>query len=323
MDSSLVCLLRDGFPFVLWCAVMASAQDAAPVSIPAQSGTPFRLSASFSETMVTIQWPQLHGVEAYDVFADYGVGFKKVNPVPVASRSQFSFLWVDEQGRKKRVVKGNRVRLYAAAIDSEACGDERTPCRYVRLSDTVATRYFEGFAMVESRERCSALLRPSQSSARILPEVKGIGRLAFVDAFPALSSCIADIYRREVDPHDEGACVPFSSIVAVYFSRKNIPCYRAQGLFISQFHSFNIIIVDNVEYILDFTADQFLPSSSPVFIPRDCCYIDSSGVPSCKPAGAVTAMYKIDKVYGADQLRFSDTPRAIHYRRILDSLLVY
>jgi hypothetical protein len=272
--------------------------------------------------MITLRWSPVAGIEAYDVFADLGKGFVCVNPVAITSRTQYSFLWIsDGNGEKNRVVKGNSVRLFVTALTGDNCGDSGAVCRSAGCSDTLSTRYFEGYARVLTGSQCGAVLRKTQSGKRVFPEGVSIPANSFINAFSELAAPIVCLYSGEVDPRDDGACVPFSTMVAIYFSRNGISCYRAQGMFISQFHSFNLLIIDNVEYVLDFTADQFLPSSSPVFIPRDCCNIDSTGSPSCNTKLPATPMYLIDKVFSADQIGFNDTPEAARYKFVLDSLL--
>ena len=280
----------------------------------------FPLSALFSETMITVRWPKQESIGAFNVYADYGTGSLIVNPVPVSSRNQFSFIWVMENGEKKRIVKGNTVSLYVAGLEGDSCADRGQGCSETVISDTIATRYFESFARVEEKDRCLAILRHAQTVAPVIQNAHSVNKRLFLTMYPGLASDIILLYRQNIDPRDNGACVPFSTIVAKYFSRSGIACYRAQGVFITQFHSFNLVVIDGVEYILDFTADQFLPSSVPVFIPRDCCFIDSTGRASCSPEVTVTPMYVIEKIFDADHLQFTDSPEAEQYKKMFESL---
>jgi hypothetical protein len=75
-----------------------------------------------------------------------------------------------------------------------------------------------------------------------------------------------------------------------------------------------------VEYVLDFTADQFVPGNAPVFMPRDWCFVDSCGKPTSRQKGIFTKMYRIETVFASDQINFTDTPKAKEYQRLLDSL---
>ena len=70
------------------------------------SRCPFPVAAQFSEDMITLSWGPVEGASAFNVYADYGGGFRKVNFAPVASRNRFSLLWIESTGRKERVVKG-------------------------------------------------------------------------------------------------------------------------------------------------------------------------------------------------------------------------
>ncbi len=281
----------------------------------------FSLAAGFTETMITLDWEPPAEAAAFDIYADYGNGFVRVNPIPVTSRPRYSFFWVEQGGRKKRVVKGRRVRLYVQALTGRGCDSLRKACTALCRSDEVRTRYFAGFSRALDRRVVGAILRTSQRTQRLAPEARSIGTAQFTEAFPALARAIDSAYRKKIDPLDEGACVPFSTLAAKYLSARGVPCYRVQGVFISQFHSFNMLVVDSVEYILDFTADQFLPRSAPVLMPADWRQIDSTGAPTRATAGISARMYQIEKIWASDRLRFTDTPDARLYRSLLDSLL--
>lgn len=282
----------------------------------------FPLAAIFSETMITLFWAQQDSADAYNVYADYGTGSFLANPVPIESRTQFSFFWAPIHGEKRRVVKGNMIRLYVVAQRTKYNVDLPPSVQVVSLSDTVRTRYYDGFAKVETPQHCETIVgNAKQKSPRIKKMGDGISRKAFLREYPSLAHDILNVYRGTIDPRDEGACVPFATLVAKYFTARGIPCYRIQGIFISQFHNFNLVVIDDAEYILDFTADQFLPGSSPVLIPRDFCNIDSTGAPTNISQGRFTPMYLIDKVFSAEQVKFSDTPDARRYNQVLDSLL--
>jgi hypothetical protein len=301
-------------------SVVSSRSDS--FDLPEGSGNPaFHLTASFSETMITVDWSAIDSASAYNVYADYGEGYVKANSIPVASRQRFSLVWAGTDGIKKRVVKGHEISLYVSALIGKNCADSSASCIEMFSSDTLHTRYFQGFSGIEDDAKCRLVLQQHQTATQILPKGVNNRSRTFIKKFPCLAGRISEIYGKAINPLEEGACVPFSTIAAIYLSGSGLTCYRAQGLFINKFHSFNLIIIDNVEYILDFTADQFLPGSSPVLIPRDCCFIDSAGGPVCRNHGKVTPMYLIDRVYSADQISFSDSPDALQYSRILDSLM--
>ena len=270
--------------------------------------------------MITLSWPDAPGAAAYNVYADVGSGPVKANFTTVRTRNRFGFLWIESDGKKERVVKGNRVRLYVVPLFVK----ENTPDTVFaegRPSCSVTNSYFAGFSQVLDSGGCNRILRPHQATEKILPRAEQTTHTTFCGAFGRLAPDIDALYRSKIDPKDEGACVPFSTMVAKYFSAKGIPCYRAQGMFIGAFHSFNIVVIDSVEYILDFTANQFVPGSAPVFMPRDWCFIDSCGGPTCDPRGTFTKMYRIETVYASGQISFTETPKARQYQRVLDSLL--
>jgi hypothetical protein len=282
----------------------------------------FPLSARFSETMITLKWDEQPEAKAYNVYAGYDtIGFTKVNPVPIATRPQYSFLWITENGEKQKVVKGNSVRLFATALVGDSCIYRGGRCIESDTSVVVTTEYLRGFSGVRTAGQCGAILRPVQKTEHLNTVTESCAKSHFVKLYPRLARRIDSLYRRTVNPRDEGACVPMSTLAAKYFTAQGIPCYRGQGTFITQFHSFNVVVVDSVEYILDFTADQFLPASSPVFMPRDFCSIDSTGRPTDTPQGTFTPMYRIEKLFHPDNVAFSETDEAAEYRNMLDALL--
>jgi hypothetical protein len=279
----------------------------------------FSVAALFGEDMVTLSWGAVAGASAYNVYADCGSGFKKVNFAPVSSRNRFSFLWIDSAGKKERVVKGNRVECRVVPLLAKVKGRD-TVLTEGPAGCSVRNDYFVGFCGVLADSACAKVLQPRQAGKRIFPAAVSTDRAGFCLRYGGPARAVFELYKSRIDPKDEGACVPFSTIVAKYFTKRGITCYRAQGMFMAAFHSFNLVVVDSVEYILDFTADQFVPASSPVLMPRDFCFADSCGRPTARPHGTFTPFYRIDKVFSPDQIDFSDNPRARQYRRILDSL---
>lgn len=283
----------------------------------------FHVSAVFSEKMITLKWADIPDISVYDVYAMYDYsGFFRANPVPIATRNQFSFLWVDDgSGEKKRIVKGNAVSLYISALRGEGCADQTSPCEEAGRSVTIQTRYFDGFNNIVSGEKCLSVMRESQETQPVMEKLRGISTRRFHKEYHKLAFSIDSVYRENINPKDEGACVPMSTMVAKYFSSNGVPCFRCEGQFISEYHNFNLIIVDDVEYILDFTADQFIPGSTPVLIPRDYCHIDSLGYPTNMPQGTFTSMYAIARIFDPERISFSNTEKALEYKRILDDLL--
>ena len=269
--------------------------------------------------MITLSWGAVAGASAFNVYADFGAGFKKVNFAPVASRNRFSLLWVDSAGKNERVVKGNRVECRVVPLLAKVKNKD-TVFFEGPAGCSVRNDYFRGFCGILGDSACERVLQPRQLGKRLFPAAQSLDRTSFCSRYERPAREVYELYKSRIDPKDEGACVPFSTIVAKYFAKRGITCYRAQGLFMSAFHSFNLVVVDSVEYVLDFTADQFIPKSSPVFIPRDFCFADSCGTPTPHPQGTFTPFYRIDKVFSADQIDFSDSPKAQAYRRYLDSM---
>ena len=283
--------------------------------------TLFNLRARFTETMITLQWDSIPGAAAYDVYADYGTGMRKANFKPVVIRPQYSLLWIKEGDEKKRIVKGYRLALQVVPLKALISGADTSYADLPMRSIIIKNSYLHSYDSVLTGAQCASILRKKQKTPRLPGALPQSTRQRFIAGYPVVAQTIATIYAQLIDPRDEGACVPFSTLVSKYFTARGIPCFRASGQFIEQFHNFNVVIIDSVEYVLDFTADQFIPGSAPVLIPRDCCYIDSLGRPTEKPAVDSTRFYIFDRLYAADQISFSETATAVKYQRILDSLV--
>jgi hypothetical protein len=300
------------FLFVSACAGFASPNDTSKCNFP--------VAAEFSEDMITLSWQDVPDAVAFNVYADLGNGPVMANFSVVRKRNRFSFLWIESGGKKERVVKGNRVQLYVVPLFARG---KITDSVFTegRPSCGVANSYFAGFSNVLDSGGCDRILRPRQTTPKVLVRAEQTSRKEFCSRYGLLAPDVDALYRSKIDPKDEGACVPFSTMVAKYFTSKGVPCYRVQGMFMDAFHSFNIVVVDKVEYILDFTADQFVPGSAPVLMPRDICFVDSIGHPTGAPRGTFTKMYRIEMVFASGQIAFTDTPKAREYKRALDSLL--
>jgi len=289
------------------------------LSARAKPACDFPIAATFSEDMITVIWPNVKNAVFYNVYANWGKGFEKVNFSPVRTRNRYTLIWAENEGKKERIVKGNSVSMVVAPVFANS---KRRDTTFVvgAQSCPISNAYFTGFSQVLDSFACSKIIIARQTFPLILPHGVQTTRNSFVAHYGDCAKAIYTLYKATIDPHDEGACVPFSTLVSKYFSSKGIPCYRAQGTFMGMFHSFNIVVVDSVEYILDFTANQFVPESAPVFMPRDMCFADSCGMPTNRPHGNFTGMYHIETVFSSDQITFTDTPKARQYQEILDSL---
>jgi hypothetical protein len=281
----------------------------------------FPIAALFSEEMITLSWADVPGAAAYNVYFDKGNGPVKANFVPVRTRNRFSLLWMESDGKKERIVKGNRINLCVVPLFAKVKNAD-TVYSEGKRSCSVTNSYFSGFSNILDSIACYRVIQPRQTTQKILiPSAAAqLPRSVFCGRYGRLARDIDVLYKTKIDPRDEGACVPFSTMVTKYFTANGIPCYRAQGAFIEAFHSFNIVVVDSVEYVLDFTADQFVPGNAPVFMPRDWCFVDSCGKPTRRQQGIFTKTYRIETVFASDQINFTDTPKAKEYQRLLDSL---
>lgn len=127
-----------------------------------------------------------------------------------------------------------------------------------------------------------------------------------------------DTMQVLIDPREVGGCTPVSTVLVKLLKKYGIQACRADGTFIEEFHSFVIINIEGVEYVLDFTADQFVPGVAPVLVPRNHCFIN----PLNGRFGAEgRAVYTVARLFLADNIRIADSEDAAVYRRLLNSVM--
>ena len=72
-----------------------------------------------------------------------------------------------------------------------------------------------------------------------------------------------------------------------------------------------------MEYVVDVTADQFVPDVSPVVLPRDLCHLNDKG--RFAPEGV--PVYQIGKVYAPERSELVDSEVSDLYRHLLNQVL--
>lgn len=279
---------------------------------------PADIQVTFSEKSLIISWDSVPDADGYNVYnlssplkqQPPKYHKKKLNSSLVRSGTHFTYLWENVSGKKVRNVKGYS---HTIAVTSVLIKGKDT--LESSLSRRWTNKYFKGYSKVDDSVTIMSILKQSQVKP-FLPVAESINtKASFLRFMTAQGKSLHNQIKNAINPLATGGCAPISTIAVKLMKDCGITAYRAEGTFISEYHAFAIVNIDNVEYVLDFAADQFIPDVSPVLIPRDQCYLNSQG----EPDTTGVPIYQIDRVYNADQVDLSQSNDADVYRKIYDT----
>ena len=266
----------------------------------------------YAEKNMVINWDPVPGAIGYNVYrgakeTTEKVYREKLNKVLITSDNRFVFIWRFNNGQRERTVKG-----YKHYISVTAVFNQNGHFIESVSSQSVSNDYFNGFSDMTSEKRILSVLQDKQESAYI-PTIYGNNdKYAFIKFMIGPGRYLTDILRDSLDFQEVGACDPVSTIALKLLSDWGLYALRAEGIFIEEYHVFIIIKVENVEYVLDFTADQFVPDVAPVMVPRDLCFLNKEG----RLDVAGKPVYLIEKVYPADTFELTNTKKSRVYHNI-------
>jgi hypothetical protein len=263
------------------------------------------------ERSIELLWDAPPGAIGYHVFRSDSSWeqARRLNPYPVLSGTRYLYLWEKIQKQHIRNVRGAFHRFWVTALYPDS--SQSPPC------SSICTDYFQGFNRIASAAALSALLRPSQR-CDTLPIARQEANVLKLQQFISTTGVsLMQLLRDSIDFRQTGACAPVSTILVKLLAAQGIEAYKAEGLFIDEFHAFTIVISKGVEYVLDFAADQFIPQSSPVVIPRDYCFISAQG----KPDTSGTPMYQVARLFKSEDVFLANNQPAQLYHTIYQQLL--
>jgi hypothetical protein len=266
----------------------------------------------YAEKQLIINWDPVDGAVGYNVYRSAtGTATKgameKLNQRLITSDNRFVFIWRFNNGKRERTLKGHRHFIAVTAVFNI----QRTKVES-GLSQTVSNSYFDGFSQMISENRIVSILLDKQQSG-FLPTIYGSNdKYAFIKFMSGPGRYLTQLLSDSLDFQEVGACDPVSTIALELLSDWGLYALRAEGLFIEEYHTFIVIKIENVEYILDFTADQFVPNVAPVLVPRDLCFLNKEG----KLDNAGKPVYLIEKVYPANSFELTNTKKSRVYRNI-------
>ena len=280
---------------------------------------PTNINIDYTETTLDITWDTVPGATGYNIYTGRSADIPKkdkikVNQKLITSGPHFAYIWHFENGKKVRKIKGYTHYISVASVLSIKGKNYESA-----LSEEINNCYFDGFKHVDSRNAILNIFQKSQKET-FLP-VKKIGNRKedFIQFMEGPGKKLNALIKKHVDPKETGGCEPVSTILVKILKKFRLHAYRIEGHFIKEFHTFVIINIDNVEYILDFTADQFIPDVTPVIIPRDFCHLNEKG----KLSKTGIPVYSIAKIYNADQTELTKDKSADIYKKIYNEVINY
>jgi hypothetical protein len=276
---------------------------------------PVNIKIDFGEKSMDINWDSVPGAAGYNVYTrpdKKATTRTRINPILITSGPHFTYIWNMENGKRVRKVKGYSHLLSVTAVCSSG-----TSVIEGGFSQEKDNAYFEGFRNVTSWDKMARIVAKHQSIDTI-PVPRHVNDeerfMAFIEGPGKMASTLI---KKSIDPLQEGGCEPIATLLVTLLNEWGLYAYKVEGVFIREFHSFVVINVNGVEYVMDYAADQFLPDVSPVIFPRDYSFLDDK--PRLAKAGK--PVYQIGKIISPDQSSLSDKDDAALYRSILSQVL--
>ncbi len=290
------------------------------MSVPSEAGSgpppPDSISVVYSEKALDLTWNPVAGADGYNVYTAPERGVpktkrRKVNTTLITSGTHFTYIWDVNGKERRRAIKGRRHYLAVAAVALE--GAKRIEGR---LSHEVDNDYFEGYERMVRSARLERILRARQLTKHLPVERKRNREKAFVAFMTGPCAYLQKLARDTIDFRQIGACAPLTTVLVRLMLEWGLHGWKVEGTFIKEFHSFAIVDVDNVEYVVDVTADQFIPGVSPVVLPRDHCFLNDAG----RFDTAGTPVYRIGKIYDPGSSVLTESEAGDLFRYLLQAV---
>lgn len=279
--------------------------------------SPENIKIKYAEKSLGISWDTVPGAIGYNIYTSNSPPATKTNRIKInkkliTSGTHFTYIWHFENGEKVRKIKGYKHHIAVTSV-FEINGKKRES----KLSKEKNNSYFDGFDRINTKTEILTILQDSQRTP-LLPVVKYSNeKKNFIEFMTGPGKGLYTLIKKQIDFKEVGACAPISTVLVKLLQHYGLNAFRIDGTFIREFHTFIIINVDKVEYVLDFTADQFVPGVIPVLIPRDYCHLNEQG----KLALEGIPVYRLAKVYNADQVELSNDTSAVVYKDIYNTIV--
>lgn len=271
--------------------------------------SPKPLRIIFGEQSLDLSWDSVPGATGYNIYTAPVPHLplakkRKINPALITSGPHFTYIWDIENGKRERKIKG---RLHYLSIT--AVYEKKGRIVESKPSEETDDFYFKSFCNIDASNKIRPLLKKSQQ-APLLPVASVQNSTeAFLRFMDGKGKALNNEIKSRIDPLQVGACAPISTLLVKLLKDDSLVAYRVEGNFINEYHTFVIINLEGVEYIVDFSADQFTPNVAPVFFPRDLSHLDVNG----KLSETGRDIYLIGKIYSPEQSDLADNKTAVLY----------
>ncbi len=279
---------------------------------------PVGIVVNYTEKAIEVSWDSVPCAIGYNLYTARIPGLPlsqrtKVNAKLIRSGARFTYIWDLVDGKRERLIKGYRHYLSVTAVDSVGKKEvEGNP------SEEKNCDVFEGYERVISDSNVNTCLVDSQRCDTLPLRIKPCTVERFAAFMQGDGRSLMDSIHVHIDPLKTGGCVPISTMTVMLLGKNGIDACRAEGTFLEEFHSFVIVNIRDVQCVLDFAADQFVPETAPVLIPRNRCFLDTK---TARFALSGRPAYNIQKLVAQKDVGFSDSKDAELYKAIINPLM--
>ncbi|MBD3241376.1 MAG: hypothetical protein GF331_12370 [Chitinivibrionales bacterium] len=260
---------------------------------PSAPPPPDSISVTYSEKALDLTWNAVTGADGYHVYTAPEPGLpkakrRKINNALITSGTHFTYIW-DVNGKERtRAIKGKRHYLAVTAVALDGSTEVEGP-----LSHEIDNDYFHGYERVIRKAQLERILQDRQQTEHLPVDQKRNKKTAFIAFMTGPCAYLQKLARDTIDFQQMGACAPLTTVLVQLMLDWGLHGWKVEGTFIKEFHSFAVVPVDKVEYVVDVTADQFIPGVGPVVLPRDYCFLNANG----RFDTHGTPVYRIGKVF--------------------------
>ncbi|MFP4521695.1 MAG: hypothetical protein ACLFQK_06070 [Fibrobacterota bacterium] len=287
-------------------------------SSPATPTPPDSVRIDYSEKAFEITWDSVQNATGYNLYTtnDRSIPFskrKRVNNKVITSGTRYNYIWRVSGDKRIRDIKGRRHFVTVTSVLDT--GDMIIESPHSKPVDNL---YFEGFGNAVTSGKIKKILTVNHSSDSFSFASEVNTAENFIEFMIKDGKYFSELLSKKIDPLKIGGCVPIATALLKILKKNGITAYRADGKFIEEFHSFNIINIDEVVYILDFATDQFVPGFAPVMFPAEFSHINNKGRLSKKGK----PVYTVNKVYSEEEINIDrEKKESIPYIEILNEIL--
>jgi len=273
----------------------------------------------YSEQALDLFWDSVPQAVGYHIYSAERpnqplANKRRINPSMITSGPHFTYIWDVDNTIRERKIKGyghyisiTSLFLVQDSLVESAPSQERDD------------DYFRGFSQINTSEKLNNCFLTAHHSPLLLPNSFQNKKAAFISFMDGPGRLLDSLIGTEIDPHQVGGCAPISTLLLSLLNDFNLIAYRAEGSFIHEYHSFNLINIEGIEYIIDFSSDQFIPKSQPVFFPRVQSFLNQDG----KLDTVGQPIYTIARLYSPEQSTLSDNKDADIYKSIYKRVIAH